>query len=74
LEAIEVRRQRQLASEAAQSLGLSLNHILDEAIRVLALPMDEQRVLLPGCTDAERRHMQTLRPWIWRARYGPPRP
>jgi hypothetical protein len=55
---------------AAMQAPFSVDPVLDEAIRFLTMPPDQQRHEYPNFTEAERREMSTWLPAIRRARWA----
>jgi hypothetical protein len=70
LELLEVRWHRRMATEAGALYGFSADQILEETIRWLSLPPDEQRASLPHYTPEELALMRSWLPAIRRARRG----
>lgn len=68
IERLEARSHRRLAAEAGATRGLTADQILDEAIRWLSLPPDEQAAVCPHFTPEEMFIMRSWLPGIKRAR------
>jgi hypothetical protein len=67
VEALEAARWRRAATDAAPP-GFTADDVLDQCIRFLEMPLEQQRCDYPHYTDDERREMSTWLPAIRRAR------
>jgi len=72
LEALEVAYWRRAAEAAAAPAGFTGEAVLEQCIRFLTLPPDQQRAECPQFTEAERAEMCTWLPALRRARWGRP--
>jgi hypothetical protein len=68
LERLEARSHRRMAAEAGAARGFTADQILDEAIRWLSLPPEEQAAVCPHFTPEEMCIMRSWLPGIRRAR------
>jgi hypothetical protein len=68
IERLEARSHRRLAAEAGATRGFTADQILDEAIRWLSLPPDEQAAVCPHYSPEELAEMRSWLPGIRRAR------
>jgi hypothetical protein len=68
LERLEARSHWLMAAEAGAARGFTADQILDEAIRWLNLPPEEQAALCPHFTPEEMFIMRSWLPGIKRAR------
>ena len=69
IDALEVTHWRRAVAAMAPP-GLTVDAILEECIRFLEMPPDQQRREYPNFTEAERREMSTWLPAIRRARWA----
>ena len=69
IEALEVAQWRRMVTAAAPP-GFTGDEVLDEVIRFLEMPMEQQRHDYPNYTEDERREMRTWLPMIRRARWA----
>jgi hypothetical protein len=68
LEQLEARSHRLMAAEAGAARGFTADQILDEAIRWLSWPPDEQAAVCPQFRAEEMSIMRSWLPGIKRAR------
>jgi hypothetical protein len=68
VERLEARSHRRMAAEAGAARGFTADQILDETIRWLRLPPDEQVARCPHFTPEEMCIMRSWLPGIKRAR------
>jgi hypothetical protein len=69
LDALEARHWRRMAAQAAPP-DLTVDAILEQCIRFLEMPVEQQRREYPDFTADERHEMATWLPAIRRARGG----
>jgi hypothetical protein len=73
LDALEAAHWRWMVAQAAPP-NIRVDAILEQCIRFLEMPVEQQRREYPDFTDDERREMYTWLPAIRRARWGRRRP
>jgi hypothetical protein len=73
MKTLEAAHWRRMVAQVAPP-HLTVDAILDEAIRFLEMPVEQQRREYPDFTDDERREMSTWLPAIRWARWGHHRP
>jgi hypothetical protein len=69
LDALEAAHWRRMVAQAAPP-GITVDAILDECIRFLEIPVEQQWREYPNFTEDQRREMSPLLPAIRRARWG----
>jgi hypothetical protein len=69
--ALEIADIRRMAAEGGAPYGFTADQMLDEAIRFLQSPPDEQKRQFPGYSDAEWCALWACLPLYRLARRGP---